>query len=116
MALRLRDRRADLLFTQAFLLGFGGLMPAQNIIFSHRLAEPSHDAQFRDKAKAFISRHKGVAAVELLVMAALFAAPLFTFSSGVLGIIFVLLMLWLRGSNVRDLGLSRPASWPKTVL
>jgi hypothetical protein len=50
-------------------------MSAQNIIFSRRLPEPSHNAQFRDKAKAFISRHKGIAAFELLVMAALFAAP-----------------------------------------
>jgi membrane protease YdiL (CAAX protease family) len=27
-----------------------------------------------------------------------------------------MLMLWLRRSNVRDVGLSRPASWPQTVL
>ena len=91
-------------------------MSAQNIIFSQRLAEPSHNAQFRDKAKSFISRHKGIAAVELPVMAALFAAPLFTFSSGILGIAFVLLMSWLRRSNIRDLGLSRPTSWFKTIL
>ena len=91
-------------------------MPAQHIILSQRLAGPSHGARFRDRANAFLSRHKGVAAVELLIMAALFAAPLFTFSSGILGIAFVLLMLWLRRSNIRDLGLSRPASWPKTIL
>ncbi len=49
-------------------------------------------------------------------MAMLLAAPLFTFSSGILGVAFVLLMLWLRKSNVRDLGLSRPGSWLKTIL
>ncbi|MCA1607234.1 MAG: CPBP family intramembrane metalloprotease, partial [Acidobacteria bacterium] len=29
---------------------------------------------------------------------------------------FVLLMLWLRKSNIRDLGLSKPSSWLTTVL
>ena len=91
-------------------------MSAQNIILLQRPSEPSHNAQFRDKAKAFIARHKGISAVELLVMAALFAAPLFTFSSGVLGLPFVLLMLWLRRANIRDLGLNRPTSWLKTML
>lgn len=91
-------------------------MSGQNIIFSQRLAEPSGIAPFRDKAKLFISRHKGVAVIELLIMAVLFAVPFFTFSSGILGVAFVLLMLWLRKSNIRDLGLSRPPSWLKAVL
>ena len=90
-------------------------MGAKNNLFA-RAAEPSGIAQFRDKAKTFISRRKWVAVVELLIMAMLFAAPLFTFSSGILGVAFVLLMLWLRKSNVRDLGLSRPGSWLKTIL
>ena len=90
-------------------------MGATNNLFA-RAAEPSGIPQFRDKAKTFISRRKWVAVVELLIMAMLFAAPLFTFSSGILGVAFVLLMLWLRKSNVRDLGLSRPGSWLKTIL
>lgn len=91
-------------------------MSAQHIILSQRLEEPSQNAQFRDKAKAFIFRHKGIAAVELVVMAALFAVPLFTFSSGVLGLPFVLLMLWLRKANIRDSGLNIPTSWSKAIL
>ena len=115
MALRVRDRRDDLLLTQDFLIGIEKLMGARHHLFA-MATEPSGIAQFRDKAKAFISRHKWVAAVELVIMAALFAVPLFTFSSGILGVAFVLLMLWLRKSNLRDLGLSRPSSWLKTVL
>jgi hypothetical protein len=91
-------------------------MSEQHIILSQRLAEPSGIARFRDKAKLFISRHKGVAVIELLIMAVLFAVPLFTFSSGILGVAFVLLALWLRKSNIRDLGLSKPSSWLTTVL
>jgi uncharacterized protein len=91
-------------------------MSTQNIILSQGLAEPPNAARFRDKAKVFISRHKVVAFVELLIMALVFAAPLFTFSSGILGVAFVLLMLWLRKSNLQDLGLRRPSSWLKTVM
>jgi membrane protease YdiL (CAAX protease family) len=91
-------------------------MSEQHIILSQRLAEPSGIAPFRDKAKLFITRHKGVAVIELLIMAVLFAVPLFTFSSGILGVAFVLLVLWLRKSNIRDLGLSKPSSWLTTVL
>ncbi len=116
MAVRLRDWRDDLLFAQDFLIRCEYFMLAQNIMFSRRLPEPPGIAQFRDKAELFISRHKGVAVVELLIMAVLFAVPFFTFSSGILGVAFVLLMLWLRKSSTRDLGLSRPSSWLKTVL
>ena len=92
-------------------------MLKQNAIFSQRFEEPSgRVSSFRDKANLFISRHRGVAVIELLVIAVLFAAPLFTFSSGILTAPFVLLMLWLRKSNVRDLGLTRPPSWLKAVL
>ena len=91
-------------------------MSTQNIILSQGLAEPPSPARFRDKAKVFLSRHKVVVFMELLLMALVFAAPLFTFSSGILGVAFVLLMIWLRKSNIRDLGLSRPSSWVGTVL
>src|SRR6266540_768056 len=91
-------------------------MSTQNIILSQGLTEPHGTAQFRDKAKVFISRHKVIVFVELLIMALVFAASLFTFSSGILGVAFVLLMLWLRKSNIRDLGLRRPSSWLKTVM
>jgi membrane protease YdiL (CAAX protease family) len=90
-------------------------MDAHIVIFS-RLPEPSGDAHFRDRAKAFVSSHKTVVVGELLIMAVLFAVPFFTFSSGILGITFVLGMLWLRKSTVRDLGLSRPQSWWRTIL
>ncbi len=91
-------------------------MLVHNLIFSERLAERSSAARFREKTKAFISRHKAVAVVELLIIAGLFAFPFFTFSSGFLGVGFVLLMLWLRQSSVRDLGLARPSSWLKSAL
>ena len=92
-------------------------MLKQNAIFSQRFEESSVGiSPFREKARLFISRHRGVAVIELLLMAVLFAVPFFTFSSGILGGPFVLLMLWLRKSNIRDLGLNRPSSWLKTVL
>ena len=86
------------------------------MILSQRRAGPSRIALFREKAKLFISRHKQVAVIELFIMATLFAVPFFTFSSGILGVAFALLMVWLRKSNLRDLGLSRPSSWLRTVL
>jgi len=116
MAVRLRDWRDDLLLAQDFLIRPEDSMSEQNINLSQRLAEPSGFAPYCDKAKLFISHHKGIAVVELLIMAVLFAVPFFTFSSGILGIAFVLLMLWLRKSSIRDLGLSRPSSWLQTVL
>ena len=91
-------------------------MSTQNIIFSQRTTEASPSAGFREKARAFIYRNKVVTFLELLMLALLFAVPSFTFSSGILGFPFVLLMLWLRKSNVQDLGLRRPSSWLKTVL
>jgi uncharacterized protein len=54
---------------------------------------------------------KWLIGLELLIVAALFARPFFTFSSGILSLPFVLLALWLRHSSVRDLGLRRPTSW-----
>ena len=91
-------------------------MSEQNIVFSQRQIGPSGVALFREKAKLFISRHPQVAVIELFIMAMLFAVPFFTFSSGILGLAFALLMLWLRKSNTRDLGLSRPSSWLRTIL
>lgn len=88
-------------------------MAAPNTSF---FSEPSKVAQFRDKTKAFVSRHKWVPVIELLSMAALFAVPLFTFSSGILGVAFVFLMLWLRKCNIRDLGLRRPTAWSTAIL
>ena len=91
-------------------------MSPENIILSQGLNEPATVAPFRDRAKVFMSRHKLVIFVELLIMALVFAAPLFTFSSGILGFPIVLLMLWLRKSNIQDLGLRRPSSWLKTAI
>src|ERR671910_422735 len=62
------------------------------------------------------SRQKWIVAVELSIVAVLFALPLFRFSSGILGFPFVLFALWLRRSSVRDLGLRRPASWVRAVI
>lgn len=90
-------------------------MSAQNL-FLQSTTERSPTSRFREHAKAFIYRNRWVAFVELLMLALLFAVPFFTFSSGVLGLAFVLLMLWLRKSNIQDLGLRRPSSWVKTVL
>ena len=91
-------------------------MSAQHIVFAQRLPASSGIARFRERAGVFLRRHKWTVVLELAVVVILFAAHLFTFSSGVLGLAFVLLMLWLRGSGVRDLGLRRPAAWPKAVL
>jgi membrane protease YdiL (CAAX protease family) len=91
-------------------------MSLEIVVLSKELNDAaSPTARFRNAAARFISRHKGVALVELLILALIFAAPLFTFSSGILGIAFVLLMLWLRKSKIRDLGLRRPSSWLKTL-
>lgn len=91
-------------------------MSTQNIMFSQSTTEPSLSAGFREKARVFIYRNRAVAFLELLMFALLFAVPFFTFSSGILGFPFVLLMLWLRKSNIQDLGLRRPSSWFKTVV
>lgn len=91
-------------------------MSTQNTVFSQRFTKRPRTAHFSHRAKIFISRHNFVGYVELLILAVLFVVPFFTFSSGILGIAFVLLMLWLRKSNLRDLGLRRPSSWLKTVL
>jgi CAAX protease family protein len=80
------------------------------------LREPSRIAQFHEKTSTFIWRRKWVGLLELLIMAMLFAAPLFAFSSGILGLAVVLLMMWLRKSSVRDLGLRRPAAWLKAIV
>ena len=78
-------------------------MSAQNI-FSRSTTEPSPTSRFREHARAFIYRNRWVAFVELLMLALLFAVPFFTFSSGILGLPFVLLILWLLKSNIQDLG------------
>ena len=90
-------------------------MSAQHIFSSQRLPESSGIAQFRERANVFLQHHKWTVVLELTVVAILFAAHLFAFSSGVLGLAFVLLMLWLRRSSVRDLGLRRPPVWSKAV-
>lgn len=91
-------------------------MSAEHIVFSQRLTESSGIAQFRQRASVFLRRHKWTVVLELAVVAILFGAHLFAFSSGVLGLAFVLSMLWLRRSSVRDLGLKRPHAWSKAVL
>lgn len=91
-------------------------MSAQNIIFSQGTTERSPASGFREQARAFIYRNRWLAFVELLIVALLFAFPFFTFSSGILGFAFVLLMLWLRKSNIQDLGLHRPSSWVKAIV
>jgi hypothetical protein len=58
-------------------------------------------APLRERASVFLRRYQWTAVLEPAVVAIRFAAPLFTFSSGVLGLAFVLLMLWLRRSSVR---------------
>ena len=77
--------------------------------------EISRTGQGSDRTGDFLSRHNWVIAVELLIVAMLFAWPLFRFSSGILTLPFILLALWLRKSNVADLGLTRPPSWPVAV-
>ena len=80
------------------------------------LTEVSRGGHIRDKISAFSFHHKWVVAVELLTVALLFAWPVFTFSSGILGLPFVLLAVWLRKSDLAALGLRRPASWPVAIM
>ena len=73
-------------------------MSTQNIIYSQRTTEASPSAGLREKARVFINRNRLIAFLELLILALLFAAPFFTFSSGILGFPFVLLRLPARFS------------------
>src|SRR5215207_9627176 len=74
----------------------GECMSTGLVASSRRLPQSSDIAPLRERASVFLRRHKWTAVLELAVVASLFAAHVFTFSSGVLGLAFVLLMLWLR--------------------
>jgi CAAX protease family protein len=87
----------------------------QHIVFSQKLTNSSGIEQFRERATTFLRRHKWTVVLELTALAIIFAGPLFTFSSGVLGLAFVVSMLWLRSSSVRDLGLRKPPVWSKAI-